>query len=140
MAAGEGSTQDRAQDRGIRLEDNKARVRRYVEEFQSAGKEETADALVAPDIIHHHGPGWTRADTTGREGAKAFISGLGGAAPPQARPGTRSRWLALAVDRSGGQSSPTTRLARASTTVGSNWVPAQRRSSATASGTISWAE
>jgi steroid delta-isomerase-like uncharacterized protein len=63
------------------LEHNKERVRRYVEEFQSAGNVETADALVAADIIHHHGPGWTLADTSGREGAKAFITMLRAAFP-----------------------------------------------------------
>jgi predicted ester cyclase len=63
------------------LEDNKARVRRYVDEFQSAGKEEAADALVAADIIHHFGLAWTRVDATGREGAKGFITMLRGAFP-----------------------------------------------------------
>jgi steroid delta-isomerase-like uncharacterized protein len=81
MATSEGSTKDRAQDAETLLEDNKARVRRYVEEFQSAGNVETADALVAADIIHHHGPAWTHADTTGREGAKAFITMLRAAFP-----------------------------------------------------------
>jgi hypothetical protein len=56
----------------------------------------------------------------------------------QARSGTGSRLLALAVDRSGGHVSPTTRLASASTTAGSNWVPAHRRSSSMAWRTVSW--
>jgi hypothetical protein len=47
----------------------------------SAGKEATADALVATDIIHHHGPAWTRPDTSGRQGAKGFITMLRAAFP-----------------------------------------------------------
>jgi hypothetical protein len=85
MAAGErhrtpGLTNDRPRG-GAVVEDNKARVRRYVEEFQSGGKVETADALVAADILHHHGPGWTLTDSTGREGANAFIAMLRAAFP-----------------------------------------------------------
>lgn len=63
------------------LEDNKALVRRYVEDFQSAGKVETANELVDTDIIHHFGPAWMRADTIGREGAKQFITMLRAAFP-----------------------------------------------------------
>jgi predicted ester cyclase len=70
---------DDCANRGAILEDNKARVRRYVQEFQSAGNAGTA--LVAADILHHHGPAWTLADTTGRERAKQFITMLRAAFP-----------------------------------------------------------
>jgi hypothetical protein len=62
-----------------------------------------------------------------------------GPASPQLRSGTGWRVLVAPVARWGGQSSPMTRLASASTTTGSNCVPAPRRSSAIASGTESWA-
>jgi steroid delta-isomerase-like uncharacterized protein len=63
------------------VEDNKARVRRYVEDFQSAGKVETANELVATDIVHYRGPAWMDADTTGRTGAMGFIAMLRAAFP-----------------------------------------------------------
>jgi hypothetical protein len=80
---------DRA-NREAALEGNKARVRRYVQEFQSAGNAETADVLVAADIPHHHGPAWTLVDTTGREGAKQFITWMGLLQQLQATPSTKT--------------------------------------------------
>jgi hypothetical protein len=52
-----------------------------VEDFQSAGMVETANELVAADIIHNAGPAWTRTGTTGRVGAKGFITMLRAAFP-----------------------------------------------------------
>ena len=58
------------------LEDNKAVVRRFVNEFQAAGKAEVADELVAAYLTHHSGPAWTRAATAGSERAKQVMAGL----------------------------------------------------------------
>jgi len=38
------------------LEDNKALVRRFVDEFQTAGKVEVIDELIAADLTHQSGP------------------------------------------------------------------------------------
>jgi hypothetical protein len=56
----------------------------------------------------------------------------------QARSRTASTWSGVA-DRSCGQTSSAAISENASTTAGSNSVPAPRRSSATASETVSWA-
>jgi steroid delta-isomerase-like uncharacterized protein len=63
------------------LDDNKALVRRFVDEFQTAGKVEVVDELVAADLIHHSGPAWTRPASVGREGAKQVIAALRAAFP-----------------------------------------------------------
>jgi hypothetical protein len=62
---------------GAILEDNKARVRRYVEEFQSAGNPATADALVAADIIHHHGPALTTGGPAAGRSARRSARAVG---------------------------------------------------------------
>ena len=46
-------------------EENKALVRRFVDEFQTAGKAEVANELAASDLIHHSGPAWAHAATVG---------------------------------------------------------------------------
>lgn len=62
-------------------EDNKALVRRFVDEFQAAGKTEVADELVAADLTHHSGPAWTRAATAGAAQARQAMAGLRAAFP-----------------------------------------------------------
>jgi predicted ester cyclase/SAM-dependent methyltransferase len=66
---------------GHMSEENKALVRRFVDEFQTAGKAEVANELAAADLIHHSGPAWTRADTVGPHGAKQVIATLRAAFP-----------------------------------------------------------
>jgi steroid delta-isomerase-like uncharacterized protein len=63
-----------------RLDENKAIVRRYVEEYQVGGREEVADELLAADFVHHSGAGWART-TTGRESAMWFVTMLRAAFP-----------------------------------------------------------
>ena len=63
------------------LEDNKALVRRFVEEFQAAGKAEVVDELVAADLTHHSGPAWAREATVGAERVKQLMAGLRAAFP-----------------------------------------------------------
>ncbi len=65
---------------GSSLWDNKAVVRRYVEEYQTGGREAVAAELVAADFIHHSGPAWTRT-STGREWATKFVTMLQAAFP-----------------------------------------------------------
>jgi hypothetical protein len=75
------------------------------------------------------------------ERTKQPVLGRAGALVPawaQLWSGTGSRVPVVAVDSSGGQASLRTRLASVSTTAGSNWEPAQFRSSATAWVTGSW--
>jgi hypothetical protein len=43
-----------------RLAEKKAIVRRYVDEYQSEGRNEVADELLSTDFIHHSGPAWVR--------------------------------------------------------------------------------
>jgi hypothetical protein len=88
----------------------------------TADASDAAAELTAPPVLE---PQHTRAPLADRGST-------------QPRLGTRSGTLAPAVARSGGQVSPMTKLARASTIVGSNWLPAQRRSSSMAWGTVSW--
>lgn len=61
-------------------EENKAVVRRYVEEYQTGGRVEVATELVAEDFIHHSGPAWARTKI-GREWATMFVTMLHGAFP-----------------------------------------------------------
>jgi steroid delta-isomerase-like uncharacterized protein len=63
-----------------RLDENKAIVRRYVEEYQVRGREEVAEELLAADFVHHSGAGWART-TTGRESAMMFVTMLRAAFP-----------------------------------------------------------
>jgi steroid delta-isomerase-like uncharacterized protein len=61
-------------------EENKAVVRRYVEEYQIGGRSEVATELVAEDLIHHSGPAWA-GTKIGREWATMFVTMLHGAFP-----------------------------------------------------------
>ncbi len=63
------------------LEDNKALVRRFVDEFQVAGKAAVADELVAADLTHHSGPAWARQAAAGAERARQVMAGLRAAFP-----------------------------------------------------------
>jgi steroid delta-isomerase-like uncharacterized protein len=63
------------------LEHNKALVRRFVDEFQTAGKVEVVDELIAADLTHHSGPAWAHAASAGRDGAKQVIAWLRTAFP-----------------------------------------------------------
>jgi steroid delta-isomerase-like uncharacterized protein len=60
---------------GSDLRDHKAVVRRYVDEYQTGGREAVAAELVAADFIHHSGPAWTRT-STGREWAMNIVTVL----------------------------------------------------------------
>jgi steroid delta-isomerase-like uncharacterized protein len=62
------------------LAEKKAVVRRYVDEYQSEGRNEVADELLATDFIHHSGPAWART-TAGRESAKMVVTMLRTAFP-----------------------------------------------------------
>jgi len=66
---------------GHMSEENKALVRRFVDEFQTAGKAEVANELAASDLIHHSGPAWAHAATVGLHGAKQIIATLRAAFP-----------------------------------------------------------
>ena len=61
------------------LEDNKALVRRFVDEFQTAGKVEVIDELIAADLTHQSGPAWAHAASAGRDGPSRSSRG---SAPP----------------------------------------------------------
>ncbi len=67
-------------------EDNKTLVRRFVTDFQAAGKAEVADELAAADLTHHSGPAWACAATAG---AGAGQTGHGGAPRRLRRPARR---------------------------------------------------
>jgi steroid delta-isomerase-like uncharacterized protein len=64
-----------------RQDENKAVVRRYVEEYQIGGREEVADELVAANFIHHGGPAWSRMHVGKELGKPQFVAMLRTAFP-----------------------------------------------------------
>lgn len=67
------------------LEENKAIVRRFVDEFQGGRNEEVADELLASGFVHHHGQAWGEASTAGRDGVKRAFAATFHAAFPDLR-------------------------------------------------------
>jgi steroid delta-isomerase-like uncharacterized protein len=78
--SGEGDGWEAGHMEDPRLAEKKAIVRRYVDEYQSEGRNEVADELLSTDFIHHSGLAWART-TAGRESAKMFVTMLRTAFP-----------------------------------------------------------